>query len=100
MPEHRKFASGMETAMMDRTGKFECTMPFHTLRVDLWEGSVKRMLRGETFVTMRQLRYSFKYYKNFEKHIPFKSLEEPDGSPDTTPTLRLITNPFFKHDDK
>ena len=46
---------------MNKTQKFEHTMPFHTLRVDIFEGNVKRLLHGKHYVTLKQLRYAFKH---------------------------------------
>ena len=75
-------------------------MPFHTLRVDIFEGNVKRFVHGTNFVTLRQLRFAFKHRPNFQKHMPYIKSgpmtqgedqlddEEPGGSSMT----RLITD--------
>lgn len=73
-------------------------MPFHTLRVDIFEGNVKRFVHGSNLVTLRQLRFAFKHRPFFQEHLPFiKELqivhddfddEDPGGSCMT----RLITD--------
>jgi len=40
-------------------------MPFHTLRVDIFEGNVKRFVHGTNFVTLKQLRFAFKHRPYF-----------------------------------
>ena len=61
MGEVIPWSSHTQLAMMGRTKRFEHSMPFHTLRVDIFEGNVKRMVRGKTYVTLKQLRFAFKY---------------------------------------
>jgi hypothetical protein len=73
--EEKPWANTLDLMTMDQTGKYECSMPFHTLRVDLFEGNVKRMVRGKEYVTVRQLRYAFKYCTQWRDHIPFLSLD-------------------------
>ena len=46
-------------------------MPFHTLRVDIFEGNAKRFVHGANFVTLRQLRYAFKHRPFFQEHLPY-----------------------------
>ena len=46
-------------------------MPFHTLRVDVFEGNVKRLIQGKEFVTLKQLRYAFKHHIQWQKEMPF-----------------------------
>jgi hypothetical protein len=85
---------------MDQTGKYEYSMPFHTLRVDLFEGNVKRMVRGKEYVTVRQLRYAFKYCTQWRDHIPFLSIDAIEPPQPETATLRLLTDPFFIYSEE
>ena len=55
------WTSTTELAMMNKTQRFEHSMPFHTLRIDIFEGNVKRLLSGQEYVTLKQLRYAFKH---------------------------------------
>lgn len=73
-------------------------MPFHTLRVDIFEGNVKRMVRGATFVTLRQLRYAFKYRSYWQEHLPWSASTEDQIQ--STPTIRLICDPYFSFDNE
>ena len=70
-------------------------MPFHTLRVDIFEGNVKRFLHGNSFVTLRQLRFAFKHRPFFQKHLPYIRLTDPntdDEDPGGSTMTRLITD--------
>jgi len=76
-------------------------MPFHTLRVDIFEGNVKRFVHGANFVTLRQLRFAFKHRPHFQKHLPFirqaemfrvQGEEVDDEDPDGSCLTRLITD--------
>jgi hypothetical protein len=71
---------------MGKTERFEHTMPFHTLRVDIFEGNVKRFVHGTNFVTLKQLRFAFKHRPFFQTHLPFirLGLDRPTSSGDTT----------------
>ena len=85
---------------MNKTQRFEHSLPFHTLRVDIFEGNVKRFIHGANFVTLRQLRYAFRHRPQFQKHLPFirdalfgKNLEEfDDDDPDGSCMTQLITD--------
>jgi len=80
---------------MSKTYAFEHSMPFHTLRVDIFEGNIKRFLHGNSFVTLRQLRFAFKYRPFFQRHMPFIKLTEmqtDDEDPGGSTMTRLITD--------
>ena len=80
---------------MGKTQRFEHSMPFHTLRVDIYEGNVKRFVNRNNFVTMRQLRFAFKHRPFFQKHLPFIRLSEgqpDDENPGGSTLTRLITD--------
>ena len=86
----------------NKTQAFEHTMPFHTLRIDIFEGNVKRFLQGRTYVTLKQLRYAFKYRPTWQKHLPFhtpllagiqKVQDDEDGM--ATVLTRLITDDYM-----
>ena len=70
-------------------------MPFHTLRVDIFEGNVKRLLHGRTYVTLKQLRYAFKHRPQWQKDLPFiKPITElkDDEDSEASALTRLITD--------
>ena len=77
-------------------------MPFHTLRVDIFEGNVKRFVHGTKFVTLKQLRFAFKHRPFFQQHLPFIRLNGPtptgnsddvdDEDADGSCMTRLITD--------
>ncbi len=97
-----KWASKGALAAMGKTERFEHTMPFHTLRVDIFEGNVKRFVHGTNFVTLKQLRFAFKHRPFFQQHLPFIRLDRPtcsgdtdeldDEDPDGSCMTRLITD--------
>ena len=72
-PEEKPWTGAIEMALLPQTARFEHSMPFHTLRVDVCEGNVKRMVRSGTYVTLRQLRYAFKYKSNWQQHLPWSA---------------------------
>ena len=69
--QNLNWTSAATLATMNKTQRFEHSMPFHTLRVDIFEGNVKRFVHGTNFVTLRQLRFAFKHRPFFQKHLPF-----------------------------
>ena len=90
-----QWASGTTLSGMDPTQRFEHSMPFHTLRVDIFEGNVKRFVHGVNFVTLRQLRFAFKHRPFFQKHLPFLKLSEmqcDDEDPGGSTMTRLMTD--------
>ena len=70
-------------------------MPFHTLRVDIFEGNCKRFVHGRNFVTLKQLRFAFKHRPFFQKHLPFlkrSDMQEDDEDPGGSTMTRLLTD--------
>lgn len=51
---------------LDRFQRFECTFPLYRMRVDIFEGKVKRFVTGKNSVTLQQLRYALKDDKKFD----------------------------------
>ena len=49
-------------ARLNDVEAFEFNLPFHTIRIDIFEGCVKRYvnMKDNQTVTMRQLTYAFK----------------------------------------
>ena len=96
-----------ELAMMNKTQRFEHSMPFHTIRIDIFEGNVKRLLSGQEFVTLKQLRYAFKHRPFWQKHLPFvagekKKLATNSDSEDLSGTslTRLITDEMLLYKER
>ena len=87
---------------MNKTQRFEHSMPFHTLRVDIFEGNVKRFVHGANFVTLRQLRFAFKHRPHFQHHLPYVKEAQiiregsdddmDDEDPDGSCMTKLITD--------
>lgn len=51
---------------LDRFQRFEHSFPLYRMRIDIFEGKVKRFVTGKNSVTLQQLRYAFKDDKKFE----------------------------------
>jgi hypothetical protein len=52
---------------LDRFQRFEHHFPLYRIRIDVFEGKVKRFVTGKNSVTLAQLRYAFKDDKNWEE---------------------------------
>ena len=61
MPDEFPKASSAELALMSRYSKFEHQMPFYMMRLDQYEGRIKRLIydREKTRLSMQQLQYVF-----------------------------------------
>ena len=93
-----QWTSSAGLAAMNRTQRFEHSMPFHTLRVDIFEGNCKRFVHGSNFVTLKQLRFAFKHRPFFQKHLPFikkSDMQTDDEDPAGSIMTRLITDPMM-----
>ena len=61
MPDEFPKKSQQELKTLPRYQRFECSFPFHTMRVDQYEGRVKRLIydREKTRLSTAQLQYVF-----------------------------------------
>ncbi len=73
---------------MDRYERFEHTLPFYRMRIDVFEGRVKRFVNNKNSVTIDQLRYAFKNEKNWE------DLQHNDGI-----LFKLINSEEFRDEE-
>jgi hypothetical protein len=78
----------VDLSKLDRYEKFEHTLPFYRMRIDVFEGRVKRFVTGKNSVTIEQLRYAFKNEKNWE------DLQHNDGL-----LFRLVNSEEFRDEE-
>lgn len=84
-PEVFQELSWLEMSKLDQISRFEHSFPFYRLRIDVFEGRVKRFVLGRTGVSITQLRFAFKNDKNW------KDLED-----DNSLLLKILKSEFFK----
>lgn len=74
-------------------------MAFHTLRVDIFEGIVKRLLHGRDYVTLTQLRYAFKHRVFWQKDLPYiNELSTKNAQKDENCRAGILKNKSEKSD--
>ena len=69
---------------------FECELPFYRMRIDKYEGCIKRFVSRDDncAVTIDQLRYAF------AEDEPWKAIDD-----DSSMLYRLFNDPELKDDD-
>jgi len=75
----------IDLTKLDRFSRFEHSFPFYRMRIDVFEGKVKRFVINKNSVTLSQLRYAFKDDKNWQ-----------DLQTDDSLLVKIITSKYFK----
>jgi hypothetical protein len=70
---------------LDRFSRFEHNFPFYRIRIDIFEGKVKRFVVGKTSVSLNQLRYAFKDDKNWS-----------DLNDDDSLLVKILKSDYFR----
>ena len=78
-----------ELVKLDRISRFEHGFPFYKLRIDVFEGRVKRFVVGKTGVSLDQLRYAFKDDKNWK-----------DLYDDNSLLINILKSEYFEDEEK
>lgn len=75
----------IDLTKLDRFARFEHTFPLYRMRIDVFEGKVKRFVVNKNSVSLSQLRYAFKDDRNWE-----------DLQNDNSLLVKIITSDYFK----
>jgi hypothetical protein len=75
----------IDLTKLDRFSRFEHSFPFYRMRIDVFEGKVKRFVINKNSVTLSQLRYAFKDDRNWD-----------DLQNDNSLLVKIRTSDYFK----